>query len=290
MQILHDAAPIATGSEPDQPSHLVERLRRGGRIVGRLVACAVIAAAGVGGWLAVERFVFPALAGTIVAAANEGPWPDEFAQPSTRWDSFTLSSTQDGVETHRSSFDPVSRRTAIVDSGADGAVIREVELAGVLGFERTPESPEWSPVDDARIDAHILLGVAGTEPVHLSALVPDEADDFTTVIELDAAEDTRRFLVVVDTEAFRVADPIAFHRWSEFQLFGSELDTDLRWTVDVRPDGFVVRWEGRSSSVETWSERPGRLEFESPLAADESTATAEPATPNTLTPPTTAAG
>lgn len=253
--------------------------RGAGRLLVRLFGIAVVAAAGVAGWFAVDQFVFPEIPGSVAAAVNDTPWPDEYVEPTTEWAAFTLTYTLDGNATHRTSFDPETKRSRLTYWGPDGAVINEVELAGLQAFERLPDSQEWTPADSERVDTHIVVGVGRVEPVHLSALIPTEVYPFTRVSELAAVDGARQFEVIVDAAGFLEVDPLGFHRWGATADLGFDAAADIRWIVDVRPDGYVERWEGRSPSIETWTDHESELFFESPLQPVVST-------PEAIAPPT----
>ena len=291
MQTIPDLQTGGPASPTPAPGKVSSSLRGAGRLLARLFGLAIVAAAGVAGWFAVEQFVFPQLPGSVAAAVNETPWPDEYAEPTTEWNAFTVTYTFEGNATHRTSFDPQTKRSRLTYWNTEGAIINDVELAGLQAFQRFPELQEWTPVDPERVDTHVQLGILAVEPVHLSALVPAEVYPFTRVSELAPVDGARQFEVIVDAAGFLDADPISFYRWDATARLGSDAAADMRWIVDVRPDGYVVRWEGRSPSVETWTEYPADLVFESPLAPVSPTAGDSSAPmPDESAPPVTVEG
>ncbi len=279
--------------QPDEatkvPGRAGEVARGVGRLLGRLVAFAVVIAAGVAGWFGVEQYVFPDLPGTLAAPVNETPWPDEFAQRTTTWESFTLSYVFQGVETHRTSFDAPTKRVRIAYNDDAGALESDVELAGLQGFERVAGSDAWVVADPAAVEEHVYFGVGAIEPVHLSELVRREVHPFTQVQEIPQSPEIRRFEVIVDIASLRAANPIAYYRLEDDAQSGFSSATEYRMTADVRADGYIVRLDGRSSSTEMWSDFPADLVFESPLAArNDDAVAAETAT--TVAPPGTGEG
>lgn len=274
-------AHIDAAGNPNEPGKFGEALRGAGRILARLFGLATIAAAGVAGWFGIEHYVFPEVPGTF--AASETPWPAEFDRPAPAWDSFALSYQLDGIETHQIAFDATAGITRLAYRETSSAATGDVELRGVDAFERSAGAADWTPVDPSNVDAHVVRGVLFTQPLRLSTMVPSEARPFATFTESgDVVDGVRRFDVVIDAPAFLEAEPVAFYRWFVTRSVAPTSVEELRWTVDVRPDGYIVRWEGRTPIVEVWSEFPTDLEFESPLASS------EPAEPTTLPPDETA--
>lgn len=263
MHAIQD--PLIAGA-PDAPQRNRggEALRSIARIGGRLVATVAIAAAGVAGWFAVEEFAFPPVVGAVDLPADPNPWPKEFRKVVVPWESFTITYELDGEMTHTSSYDALAGRTRISYSGGRDRV---VEIAGLDAWERLNGQSEWTVAPAGEVLTHVVLGVGRIAPVHLSELAPKAAEPFISATEVVSTSTARRFEVSVDVQSFRYEDPVAYSQWIETETLGTTADIPMTWVLDVGPDGYLVRWEGRSPVVETWTEYPPDLVFESPLAA-----------------------
>lgn len=283
-------------SEPaKEPGRAGGIVRGVGRLLGKVFGFAVILAAGAAGWFGAEQYAFPNLPGALAAPVNETPWPDEFAQQTTTWPSFTLTNVVDGSETHRTSFDATTNRVRLTYLDGSDQPSSVVELAGLRAFERARDSDEWVAVDPANVEIHVTVGVGAIEPVHFSNLLPPAASPFTRVEEVVGGGGERRFEVFVDIAGLRAAEPLVFESFDAATENALDPSTEHRMVADVRDDGYIVRLEGRSASVEIWSDYPPDLVFESPLAEldqAETPAATESATeqaPADSVPPTTIA-
>jgi hypothetical protein len=258
----------AGGQPPAKLRNSSAALQRIASLIGRALQFGVVAAAGFGGWLAVEQYAFPSVAGVVVAQAQPGLWPAEISKPTTTWDSFSLTYQGASGPTHTTSTDGSTGRTRITYFD-NGIATSDVEIAGYEAWERAAGSPDWVRVVDQNVPVHIQLGLGDVEPIHVSTLISDVAEPFVTVTQQPSEISAMRFLVQIDVAAFRNAEPVEFPRWaSHLELSEVRKFSDvqpIQWTIDVREDGYIVRTEGRIDDIEVWSDYPPELIFESPL-------------------------
>ena len=238
--------------------------------MGRLISVGVIAAAGLAGWLVVDTVALAPPAGAVAAPPSANPWPETFRTPTTTWDSFTTRYRTDGVLRQQSSTDAASGRTRIVSYGAAGEATWIVEISGLDAWYREAGGDEWTRPEQGLLEAFVYSGIGGVEPSHLSEIVPRWADSFVSVAEQPLDGANTRLVATIDAAGLRTTDPVRFHRWASGMNLGPGVaDTagTWTWTLDVRPDGHIVRWAGRYGTVEVWTENPADLVFESPLPA-----------------------
>jgi hypothetical protein len=257
-------APLGVQNNTSRRPRIPDSVRTLARAVARIGAAVLVVAAGIAGWFGVDRFAFAPVAGATQVQVDASPWPTDLPRVAPAWDSFTLNREIGETVVFRSSHDSATGRTRVTEFVQ---APRDVEIAGLEAWQRVLGEAEWTPVERSQYLEEINFGLARAAPVHLSAIAPLSALPFISVTEYDAMPAVRRFGVSVDVAAFRTADPIEFTRWSETDGFVSDSVEPVAWILDVRPDGYVVRWEGRSPAVETWTENSPELVFESPVAA-----------------------
>ncbi len=170
----------------------------------------------------------------------------------------------------QSSTDAVSGRTRIVAYEATGEPKWVAEISGLDAWYRdAPGVGEWLRPDQELLETFVYFGVAGVEPAHLSETVPRWADPFVTVAEQPIDGVNTRLVATIDAAGLRAEDAVRFRRWAysmKLDAAAVESSDTWTWTVDVRDDGYVVRWTGRYPRIEVWSENPTDLVFESPFA------------------------
>ncbi len=260
-QLPHDPHPPLGGTADRAPRPLAAA----GRVLGRVISLAVIAAAGVAGWMIVDEVAFAPVAGAVDTTQSTSPWPAAFRQPATNWDSFTLTYRRDGAPTHRSSTDAATGRTRITYFDESGAPASFAEVSGRQVWVRAVGDDQWTRMVDGAERVHLQLGLAAVEPSHLSSIVPSWVEPFVAVAEQPSEGEHTQLVVAIDAAAAQASDPVAFARWRQEMYFDSAGGGAWTWTVDVRDDGYVVRWAGRYPWIEAWSENPTDLVFESPL-------------------------
>lgn len=260
------------------PSRASQTMRSIGRITGRVLSLAVIAAAGVAGWMIVDEVAFGPVAGAVDVDQSASPWPDAFSRQTSTWDSFTLTYRENGAPTHRSSTDAATGRTRITYFDDAGAASSFAEVAGLEAWQRSVGDGEWVRADEAMTEGHLQLGLGNAQPSHVSTILPAWAEPFAVVDEQPTDGPTTRLVVSIDVAGLQAAEPVAFERWADDMAVELDGGAIWAWTLDVRDDGYIVRWEGRHDSIEAWGENPADLVFESPLQPRTTPAPVPPST------------
>jgi hypothetical protein len=237
-------------------------------LLGRVVVAGLLVAAGCAGWFAAERYVDelldrPLEATTSATAAlprlGEG-LPIERLVAFDPWRRFTLTYTDD-VHSEYYWFDLDTWQLRAEVSSASSADF--IEIHGDQGFRRTALDGEWVAQDAAttRDIAGYVMG--GIGPFVLTDLVPPNTLGFTTLELEGTSRDERVYEVAVDAATLRERHPLAYERWvTTTRIVG---DGSGLYRIRVRPDGYIVRIDGESSSLEWGTLRA--VEFFSPLAA-----------------------
>jgi hypothetical protein len=242
---------------------------RAASVLGRITALALIAGAGVVGWLGVEEFdlgipssgngapvlaaSLPDLGDGLPAARLQSPAP---------WRQFALT-YQDPAYTNRFWIDLDSWQLRI--EATQDAGMSAVEINGDRSFTREPAATEWvaRDVQETRDIASWLM--SGVGPFVLTDLVPPNTLGFTTLELEGTSRDERVYEVSVDSATLLELHPLAHQRWVEATRLVS--DTSGVYRIRVREDGYIVRIDGETSSVQ-WDALEGGVMFLSPFALE----------------------
>ncbi len=247
-----------------EPGRLKTLLAAVGVGIFKAIATCVIIAAGVGGWIAVERFAFAPAVGTIGAAplAATSPWDPTLLAPAEPWTSYTNDQYRDGQLSERVFVDG-GRGLSRLDYFANGAVTSTIETSGLSVWEQPLGGP-WRQVLDLEVSRfHRDVAVLDAAPTHLADLLPPEAFRFTTVTEdISLVEGERRFVVTIDAASMRATFTTVAARWTEL----SNSVEVMVWFVDVRADGYVVGLDRGYGVLERWTPGPLIDVYSSPLA------------------------
>ena len=104
--------------------------------------------------------------------------------------------------------------------------------------------------------------MADVGPYVLTDLVPPQTLGFTTLELEGTSRGERVYEVVVDAATLQEQHPLAHQRWSDaVRLVG---DTTGVYRIRVREDGYIVRIDGETASVQ-WDDLIGGVVFFSPL-------------------------
>jgi hypothetical protein len=259
-------------------------------LLGRVLAGGLVVAAGLGGWVAVEKFdiAIPASGNGSTASATALPTlgdglPSARIQSPAPWRQFSLT-YQSGAQTNRFWIDLDSWQLRIESSGADSDTA--VEIQGDRSFTRDSGGGEWLEQDvQATRDITAWL-MADIGPYVLTDLVPPQTLGFTTLELEGTSRGERVYEVAVDAATLQEQHPLAHQRWVDaVRLVG---DTTGTYRIRVRQDGYIVRIDGEAASVQ-WDDLIGGVVFFSPL--DEGTpVAAAPVAPDEAVPAAPAAG
>jgi hypothetical protein len=264
-----------------QPGAWGSRFRAIGRGLGRIVALAVIAAAGVAGWFAIDEYAARTISGSaVVAEVPIRPWPAELEVDAAAWTSFNMSYIKQDNSTQEMWIDGERNIASMVYSDAVGAAIDRFELAGTAGFHQQLGVDDWSPIDADQLEAVRTRAYGEVRPLRLDDLMSASGLRFVKIESDEFVGDSsvRRLTIAVDGTGFQSAEPIAFGEWRRRTIFTSNAE-QLRWIVDVRPDGYIERFQGRYDDgvVENWRDLSGPVVLESSLAAEPAPTPIEPA-------------
>jgi hypothetical protein len=235
-------------------------LARFASVLGRIMALALIAGAGVVGWFGVEEFDLgipssgngaPALAASLPDLGDG--LPAARLQSPAPWRQFALT-YQDPAYTNRFWIDLDSwqlRIEATQDAGTSA-----VEINGDRSFTREPAATEWvaRDVKETRDIASWLM--SGIGPFVLTDLVPPNTLGFTSLELEGTSRGERVYEVAVDAATLQEQHPLAHQRWVEATRLVS--DTSGIYRIRVREDGYIVRIDGETSSVQ-WDALEGAV-------------------------------
>jgi hypothetical protein len=101
-------------------------------------------------------------------------------------------------------------------------------------------------------------------PIHVHELCPAAAAPFVRIESSTSENELSRYAMTVDTSAFKRAEPFAYRGWrvDHFVMPGAE---EYVWTLDVDPEGNIVRWQDPvPGAVIEWFE-VDQVRFESDL-------------------------
>jgi hypothetical protein len=238
-------------------------------LVGRIAAFALIAGAGVVGWLAVEELELaipssgngaPVLAASLPDLGDG--LPAARLQSPAPWRQFALT-YQDPVALNRFWIDLDSWQVRIESN--QQTVTSAVEINGDRSFTRESATAEWlaRDVKETRDIASWLM--SGIGPFVLTDLVPPNTLGFTTLELEGTSRDERVYEVSVDAATLQEQHPLAHQRWVEATRLVS--DTSGVYRIRVREDGYIVRIDGETSSVQ-WDALEGGVVFFSPFALE----------------------
>ena len=244
-------------------------------ILGRL-ARVVIAVLAVGaGWIGFERFVLDSDA----VADQSSPWA---AARSTddQWTSFVFTSS-DSVGRQIVMHDGTDQTTRIeFQANGEQQPFQTVELAGAVAWERAAGGT-WTPVSEPALHDHAVVSRYISTPVRVSDAFPPAIHEFVTVDDDQGVGDVHRYEVTVDVSGFSEAAPIAYRRWIASRLISGRLDVgsptqpDLVLKMNVRADGYIVRWYGDLGDGDlTWTDLDTAILLESPAVSAIAAATA----------------
>ena len=254
-------------------------------LLGRVVAGGLVVAAGLGGWVAVEKFDIalpiaengsPAIA-TALPTLGDG-LPSARLQSPAPWRQFSLT-YRSGAQTNRFWIDLDAWQLRIESSGAAGDTA--VEIQGDRSFTRGAEGSEWVELDVQGTRDVTAWLMADIGPYVLTDLVPPQTLGFTTLELEGTSRGERVYEVDVDAVTLQEQHPLAHQRWADaVRLVG---DTTGIYRIRVREDGYIVRIDGENASVQ-WDDLVGGVVFFSPLDSGPSSAATVPIVPAEVTP------
>jgi hypothetical protein len=237
-------------------------------LLGRVVVAGLVVAAGCAGWFAAERYIDELLdrpletttSATAALPLLGGGLPNQRLVVIDPWRRFTLTYT-DGVNSEHYWFDLDTWKLRAELSSASSADF--IEIHGDQGFRRTGLDGEWIAQDAATTRGIAGYVMGGIGPFVLTDLVPPNTLGFTTLELEGTSRGERVYEVAVDAATLRERHPLAYERWvTTTRIVG---DGSGLYRIRVRPDGYIVRIDGESSSLEWGTLRD--VEFFSPLAA-----------------------
>lgn len=259
---------------------LADTMRGVGRLLGRLIAIAVVLAAGVAGWFAVEELAIAAEDHSVLLPELGEGLPTARLDEPIAWRRFQVTYSAVGTSAEEASLDEANERywfdldswkirsAVMTDSGLEA-----VEIQGDSGFRRSGADGEWVEQDrmTARNISSYVLG--GIGPFLLTDLVPPNALGFTSLELEGTSKGERVYEVKVDAMTLREQHPLAYQRWvASTRIIG---DGTALFRIRVREDGYIVRIDGGNSAV-IWTDLEAGVQFESPLSALSSPVTAPP--------------
>ena len=154
---------------------------------------------------------------------------------------------------------------------------------GDSSFTRPSANGEWverNTQETRDIASWLMTGVG---PFVLTDLVPPNTLGFTTLELEGTSRGERVYEVAVDAVTLQEQHPLAHQRWTAATRLVN--DTSGLFRIRVREDGYIVRIDGESSSVQ-WDVLDSGVVFLSPLSQ---AAVAAPASPATVPAPTSTA-
>jgi hypothetical protein len=238
-------------------------------LFGRITAFALIAGAGVVGWFGVEEsdlsIPWSGNGASVLAASlpdlGDG-LPAARLQSPAPWRQFALT-YQDPAYTNRFWIDLDSWQLRIETTQDTGT--SAVEINGDRSFTREPAVAEWAArdVQETRDIASRLM--SGIGPFVLTDLVPPNTLGFTSLELEGTSRDERVYEISVDAATLQEQHPLAHQRWVEATRLLS--DTSGVYRIRVREDGYIVRIDGETSSVQ-WDALEGGVVFFSPFALE----------------------
>lgn len=236
-------------------------------LLGRVVAVGLIGAAGFGGWVAIETFdvALPNSGNGTSALAASLPelgdgLPEARLQSPAPWRQFSLT-YQDLEQTNRFWIDLDSWRLRVESANLDET--SAVEIYGDQSYLRAPGTAEWAERDVQQTRELASWLMSGIGPFVLTDLVPPNTLGFTTLELEGTSRDERVYEVVVDAATLQEQHPLAHQRWAAATRIVN--DTSGVYRIRVRDDGYIVRIDGETSSVQ-WDPLEGGVVFFSPLA------------------------
>jgi hypothetical protein len=238
-------------------------------VLGRITAFALIAGAGVVGWFGIEELdlAIPASGnGAPVLAASLPDLGDGLPaarlQSPAPWRQFALT-YQDGTNSNRFWIDLDSWQLRI--EAEQATLTSAFEINGDRSFTRESATTEWVArnVEETRDIARWLM--TGIGPFVLTDLVPPDTLGFTSLELEGTSRGERVYEVSVDAVTLQEQHPLAHQRWVEATRLVS--DTTGLYRIRVREDGYIVRIDGDTSSVQ-WDALEGGVVFFSPFALE----------------------
>lgn len=253
-------------------------------LLGRVLAGGLVVAAGFGGWVAVEKFDIglPASGDGSTAIATALPTlgdglPASRLRSPAPWRQFTLT-YQSGDQTNHFWIDLEGWQLRVESSGAGGDTA--VEIHGDQSFTRAADGAEWVQGDVQSTRDMTAFLMADVGPYVLTDLVPPQTLGFTTLELEGTSRGERVYEVAVDAATLQEQHPLAHQRWADaVRLVG---DTTGVYRIRVREDGYIVRIDGETASVE-WDDLVGGVVFFSPLDGGQP-ADLEPVAPDEIAP------
>ncbi len=252
-----------------------------GRFIRRLVGLAVVGAAGVGGWIGAEHLAF-AESSTVPLPELGGGLPTARLHEPEPWRQFTLTYLQpEREENYWFDLDAQTIRSQVVTPERTDTA----EIYDGVWYYQTGVDGEWVEQDPATTRTIASFAMGGVGPFLLTDLVPPDALGFTTLELEGTSKGERVYEVIVDAATLQLQHPLAFNRWvTTTRILG---DGSAVFRIRVRPDGYILRIDnGEASAI--WSDLPGGVRFESPLAAKAPTPTTVPSTDVPTAPTSTA--
>ncbi len=238
-------------------------------LLGRMMAFALVAGAGVVGWFGVDELELG-----IPASGNAAPvlavslpelgegLPAARLQSPAPWRQFALT-YQDAAYSNHFWIDLDAWQLRI--ESTQGAETSAVEINGDRSFTRELGSPDWVERDvQATRDIASWL-MSGIGPFVLTDLVPPNTLGFTSLELEGTSRGERVYEVSVDAATLQDQHPLAHQRWAEATRLVS--DTSGVYRIRVREDGYIVRIDGESSSVQ-WDALEGGVAFLSPFSLE----------------------
>jgi hypothetical protein len=249
---------------------------RSGRVVVAILAALIFAPAG---WLAAGATVGddadPSATASEPSVASEAEarvdnvaslWPASMSATRSPWSTTraVIGHVSDDGEYREVMAATVDRSGRIALTNAESPPTLH-EIVGLEGFTSDPVETAWHPAESDVVDSKRRIVAMFAEQPHVRDLVPDAAVPFVSVEAGRRDGDISRFVVTFDKQAFAEAHPIAAQLWDPRYLI-SPWQSEFVWTLDVRDDGYITRWEDPTPGlVLTWSEADEPLVMRSPV-------------------------
>jgi hypothetical protein len=240
--------------------------------IGQILLVGLVVAAGIAGWVGVEKYVLAENASSL-PALGEGLPTTRFDPPDVPWHRFALTRVNPTVEqTVWIDIDALeikgdeSKRDPAAPPGTPPAMT-QLEFRNGVGYLKQ-DGNDWTPVEPENVEGGTVRATAGNRPLLLTDIVPPAIVPFVVLTAEQEVDGVRTYTMSVDAPTFRAARPVDFERWALHASNDEDLPRSLE--IRVRSDGYVVVLEVTSATqvtTRTWQELTGPISMESPIGA-----------------------